>query len=216
MAANSKRLFYSAAALIIGGVIGWAAKSGSTQKNNQGNTMQSSTKSSMQKMNMANSQSQSTINQLKAKQGVAFDAAFANAMISHHMAATAMAQFVDTEAPHAEIKTLAANVITSQTKEIGDLQTFALQQGYDLSPPDTAMINNMTASLTGKVKADLERQFMMDMIKHHQNAIDMAKLAPTNAASDTIKTMAGTIITAQTKEINDLKAWGGQWGYNLN
>jgi uncharacterized protein (DUF305 family) len=44
----------------------------------------------------------------------------------------------------------------------------------------------------------------------------MAKLAQQNAKHDEIKALAGNIITAQTSEINQMKAWQSQWGYEAS
>ncbi|MEO5646679.1 MAG: DUF305 domain-containing protein [Candidatus Paceibacterota bacterium] len=77
----------------------------------------------------------------------------------------------------------------------------------------TSMMSSMNADLQGKTGDTFDQAFLSEMIVHHQGAIDMAKLAQTNAKHQEIKDLAGNIITAQTKEIAEMKAWQKSW-YN--
>lgn len=60
---------------------------------------------------------------------------------------------------------------------------------------------------------DYDRMFIANMIAHHQGAVDMAKLAQSNAGRSEIKSLADAIVSAQEKEITDMLAWQKQWGY---
>ncbi len=60
---------------------------------------------------------------------------------------------------------------------------------------------------------EYDRMFLANMIAHHQGAVDMAKLAITNAKHQEIKTLATAIISAQTSEITNMTAWQKTWGY---
>lgn len=53
--------------------------------------------------------------------------------------------------------------------------------------------------------ADIE--FMTHMISHHGQAVVMAKMAPTHAASAAVQTLAGRIINAQNDEIALMQNW---------
>jgi uncharacterized protein (DUF305 family) len=54
------------------------------------------------------------------------------------------------------------------------------------------------------------------MTEHHQGAINMAKKSPKNAKHDEIKKLSSEIITAQEKEIEQMKQWQNEWGYSNN
>ncbi|MFZ4500439.1 MAG: DUF305 domain-containing protein [Minisyncoccia bacterium] len=99
----------------------------------------------------------------------------------------------------------------------------AVDQGKHMMPDGTMMHNDgsdmasmmmdMNASLRGKTGDDFDKAFISEMIVHHQGAIDMAELALTDAKRQEIKDLSQAIITAQEKEIAEMKAWQKSW-YN--
>ena len=60
--------------------------------------------------------------QLKSAKDAAFDKQFISMMSAHHQAAVSMAQLAQQKATHTEIKTLAQNIISAQSREIGQMQ----------------------------------------------------------------------------------------------
>lgn len=50
-------------------------------------------------------------------------------------------------------------------------------------------------------------RFMADMIHHHAQAIEMARLAPSHTESSSIRTLAARIINAQQDEIATMQNW---------
>lgn len=83
--------------------------------------------------------------------------------------------------------------------------------GQTMSMAD--MMASMNAELEGKTGDAFDQAFISEMIMHHEGAVEMAKLALTNAKHQEIKDLANAIITAQNKEIADMKAWQKAW-YN--
>lgn len=69
----------------------------------------------------------------------------------------------------------------------------------------------MTESLKPLSGKDFDIKFMQEMIVHHQSAIDMAKLVPTQTKRPELLTLSNNIITAQNKEIDEMKQWLTQW-----
>ncbi|MBP9750269.1 MAG: DUF305 domain-containing protein [Candidatus Peribacteraceae bacterium] len=67
---------------------------------------------------------------LEGKSGDAFDAAFLEMMIPHHQGAVDMAELAAANAKHPEIKALAEAILTSQQKEIADMQQWQSEWGY--------------------------------------------------------------------------------------
>lgn len=68
-------------------------------------------------------------------------------------------------------------------------------------------------SLDGKTGDEFDKAFVVTMIAHHQGAIDMAKLAEKNAKHTEIKELSRVIITTQQEEVDQLKLWQSEWGY---
>ncbi len=69
------------------------------------------------------------------------------------------------------------------------------------------MMHDMNRALEGKTGAEFDAAFLREMIVHHEGAVEMAKAARERAADPRIKALAEAIITAQEKEIADMKAW---------
>lgn len=61
---------------------------------------------------------------LEGKKGDEFDKAFLSEMIVHHQGAVKMAEAARTSAKHSEIKQMAQDIITAQTGEIKQMQTW--------------------------------------------------------------------------------------------
>lgn len=73
------------------------------------------------------------------------------------------------------------------------------------------MMHGMTGSLEGLSGDEFDRAFIAEMIVHHEGAVEMAEAALIDAKHDEIKQMARDIISAQTSEIEQMKAWQRNW-----
>lgn len=80
----------------------------------------------------------------------------------------------------------------------------------------SASVQMPADSLKGKTGDDFDAAFISEMIAHHQGAIEMAKLSAANAKHDEIKQLSNDIISAQEKEISQMKQWQKDWGYSAN
>ncbi|MFI9595417.1 DUF305 domain-containing protein [Nonomuraea sp. NPDC052265] len=59
---------------------------------------------------------------------------------------------------------------------------------------------------------DADVMFAQMMIPHHQQAVEMAELAPRRAEDPEIKELAAEIKAAQDPEIQTMKGWLAEWG----
>ncbi len=80
----------------------------------------------------------------------------------------------------------------------------------------TMSMADMNKQLEGLSGDDFDKAFIEMMIAHHEGAVDMAELIPSRAKHDEIKTLGEAIITAQTKEIADMKQWQKDWSYSTD
>ena len=75
-------------------------------------------------------------------------------------------------------------------------------------------MDDMTADLQNKTGDEFDEAFITSMIAHHEGAVEMAKLSAKNAKHDEIKNLSNDIITAQEKEIAEMKQWQIDWNYS--
>jgi uncharacterized protein (DUF305 family) len=77
------------------------------------------------------------------------------------------------------------------------------------APASAPMTDGSTSPTAG---SDTDIAFAQLMIPHHQQAIQMADLAATNATSAEVKALAAQIKAAQDPEISRMSQWLGDWG----
>jgi uncharacterized protein (DUF305 family) len=144
-----------------------------------------------------------------------YDQNFIDGMVPHHEAATAMAKVAQTKAEHAELKTLANAIVADQDGEIAQMKAWRKAwYGSDQIAPGNGghQMGGMDTDLTALANANpFDKAFIDAMIPHHESAIVMAKEAQTKAEHQEIKDLAGRIVAAQQKEIDQMKAWRAQW-----
>jgi len=68
---------------------------------------------------------------------------------------------------------------------------------------------------TDRVPSAVDIGFAQDMIVHHQQAVLMAAYAREHAGSGDVRTLAGTIDSAQQREIGQMTGWLQSWGKPL-
>ncbi len=72
-------------------------------------------------------------------------------------------------------------------------------------------MTDMNAALHGKTGDDFDKAFLSEMIIHHEGAVSMAEAALENAKHQEIKDLASAIISAQNKEIAEMRDWQKNW-----
>jgi len=72
-------------------------------------------------------------------------------------------------------------------------------------------MSDMMTGLSGKTGDDFDKAFLSEMIVHHGGAVEMAEAALVNAKHEEIRKMASDIISAQTREIQQMKDWQKAW-----
>ena len=164
-----------------------------------------------------------TYKEYAALKGEEYDRMFIAGMIAHHQGAVDMAKLAQAQAKHAELKTMAGNIITAQEKEIADMTSWQQQWSYPASSGDNMMDHSAMgmmddmASMTDQLKNltgdDFDKKFLELMIEHHQSAIDMARPGEANAQHQEVKTLTKAIVSDQSKEISQMQAWQKEWGY---
>ncbi len=168
--------------------------------------------------------SSDTYKQYAAMTGETYDRNFIANMIAHHQGAVDMAKLAQKNTKHQELKSMANDIISAQEGEISKMESWQKDWGYPSTSADNMMDHSamgmmdsmagMTAELEGKTGDDFDKAFVEQMIMHHQSAIDMAAPGEQNAEHQEIKDLTKAIISAQTKEIQQMKQWQQEWGYD--
>ena len=145
------------------------------------------------------------------------DAAFISDMTAHHRGAIEMAEIAQKQADHTEIGTLADDIISAQQGEIAamkavrdDMRAMGMHDGGHMGMSEHTMGMDMDMAALERA-TPFDRAFIDAMVPHHQGAIAMAKAELANGTQPALRKMATDIISAQTKEIAQMKQWRKAW-----
>lgn len=149
----------------------------------------------------------------KAKMTGNADFDFASMMIPHHEGAIVMAEAVVKAGKSPELIAFSKRVIAAQQKEISLLKDFLKTASQQPSKDASEFKKELDASMNpmmdgmGKVKLtnDVDKDFVVLMIPHHQSAVDMAKAYLPYSTNDKIRAIAEQILSSQKGEIVWLK-----------
>lgn len=154
--------------------------------------------------------------------GQNIDQHFIAQMIPHHEGAIEMAKVALERSKRPEIKSLANDIIEAQTREINDMTGWyqswfgsALPQGgIGMQGGGMMHMGGMTGDmgdLTTVAAADFDREFIDQMIPHHEMAVMMASMLGATTQRPEMKTLADNIITSQSREIEMMRGWLTDW-----
>ncbi len=161
--------------------------------------------------------SQNMARQMVMKDGKYSDERFIDAMVPHHQGAIEMANVALKNAEHEEIKELSRNIISSQQAEIEELKAIKKEEFGTSNVPmemNQEQMRSMGMMMDPQQLANKEpfdKAFIEAMIPHHQSAIEMAEVAYEKSENSRIKELAGDIISAQKREIEQMKQWRKEW-----
>ncbi|MGB8702519.1 MAG: DUF305 domain-containing protein [Thermosynechococcaceae cyanobacterium] len=165
------------------------------------------------------------------------DAHFIVMMIPHHDGAIDMADLALSRAKHPELKQLATQIKAAQAKEIAQMRTW-YKAWYGADVPTWSSGNtdqplgvgmgmmhhggsdggagmmggNIGSDLDVLEKApDFDREFIRQMIPHHQMAVMMTSMLLSSSQRPEMRQLGQAIIDGQTAEIKQMQDWYRQW-----
>src|SRR3989344_6999102 len=150
--------------------------------------------------------------------GSNIDRHFIEQMIPHHDDAITMAKLAQQRATRPEIKTLASAIIEAQTKENNQMRAWYKQwYGQDVPAINAGMMGHgqmRGGMMSGdadfgnlETSTDFDRDFIREMIPHHQMALMMVSMLISSAERPEMKKLGQDIIEAQTREIEQMRNW---------
>lgn len=140
---------------------------------------------------------------------------FAAMMLPHHEGAIVMAEALLKSDRSAELKDFAKKVIEAQSSEIKMLKAYldtASQQPSANAEKfkqefGETMMPMMKGMQSAKLNNNIDHDFVVLMIPHHQSAVEMAKVYLRYANNALLKNLAMDIVKTQEKEIEELKSF---------
>ncbi|OGG04861.1 hypothetical protein A2Z33_06180 [Candidatus Gottesmanbacteria bacterium RBG_16_52_11] len=149
------------------------------------------------------------------------DKHFIEQMIPHHEGAIEMAELAKKRSQRSEILTLADAIITSQSQEITQMQSWYKEwYGIDVPIDSSSRMGMgrgmMHGGMMGGENADIEylenaedfdTAFLQEMIPHHQMAVMMAQMLLSGTDRPEMKQLGQNIIKAQETEIEQMRLW---------
>ncbi len=151
------------------------------------------------------------------------DQHFIEQMIPHHDGAIAMANLALEKSARTEIKTLAQAILKAQTTENQEMRAWyqdwfgkivpvqepalsggmMFQGGMHMgSGQDISVLKNAT---------DFDKEFIEQMIPHHQMAIMMARMLESGTSRPEMLQLAKNIQSSQATEIQQMQSWYTSW-----
>src|SRR3989344_5392196 len=157
-----------------------------------------------------------------SESALSIDRHFIEQMIPHHDDAITMAELALTRAKRPEIKNLATAIVTAQTKENNQMRAWYKEwYGQDVPATNIGMMGHGQmhgGMMSGdsdfgnlETSADFDRDFIREMIPHHQMAVMMASMLIGSTERPEMKKLGQDIIEAQTREIEQMRGWYSQW-----
>jgi uncharacterized protein (DUF305 family) len=160
-------------------------------------------------------------------------------MVPHHEDAVAMAALALSRAQHPELKALANAIKTTQTQELQQMQAWYKQwygaevpawsagMGMGMMQPSGVTSPSQQPGMMARrhmgrgsmgtdlnaleQAADFDREFIVQMIPHHQMAIMMSTMVSNSAKHPEIRKLAQSIARSQSAEIEQMQQWYQTW-----
>ncbi len=151
------------------------------------------------------------------------DQHFIEQMIPHHDGAIAMANLALEKATRPKIKTLAQAILKAQTAENQEMRSWyqdwfgkSVPTGTNLGMGGMMSQGGMHMGSTQDIEAlknasDFDKEFIEQMIPHHQMAIMMARMLETGTNRPEMQQLAKNIIKSQSEEIQQMQDWYTNW-----
>ncbi|MHB1003517.1 MAG: DUF305 domain-containing protein [Thermoleophilia bacterium] len=153
------------------------------------------------------------------------DRHFIEQMIPHHEDALSMADLALARAEHDELRQLAETIKRDQSREIDEMKDW-YRSWYGVDAPTDGndsgrgscggmmaggMMSDEADFRVLEATDDFDREFIEQMIPHHQMAVMMAQMLLARSDRPEMQDLARNIIESQTDEIEQMRGWYEDW-----
>lgn len=128
-----------------------------------------------------------------------------------------MAQVALENAEHPEILALTEEIVAAQDTEIGQLKAIKQKQfgtsevSMDMSAEEMEGMGMAMDPQELATQEPFDKAFIDNMIPHHESAIAMAQVVLEESENPEIREIAGAIVDAQEREIEQMRSWRDEW-----
>lgn len=147
----------------------------------------------------------------------AVDKAFLTGMVSHHHSAIEMAEIANKRAEDPFIKKLADGIMTTQEREIAEMEEIygrlfdgelkpdpGAHDGLGLTAQEAGMTHSPQTSKMLRSADPFDRAFVDEMVPHHEGAVKMAKVVLRSTKDAALRELAEGIVSTQEREIKEM------------
>lgn len=128
------------------------------------------------------------------------DVMFAQMMVPHHDDAIAMSDYLqEIDGVDPPVEKLAEGIEAAQRQENTEMNSWLSQRGYPKVEQSPTQINEEAVASDSASAA--EKQFLTEMIAHHQHGVEMAQGAADRGKSPVMTDLAQGMVQDQGKEI---------------
>lgn len=156
-------------------------------------------------------------NLMMSEMGHGVDQHFIIQMIPHHEGAIAMAEVALERSKRDEILSLARGIIEAQEMENREMRAW-YAEWFGSVPPTGGFGMMHMGGMEGDLEAlkavsesEFDREFIVQMIPHHEMAIVMAEMLRSTTKRSEMKQLADNIIISQAREIEMMRSWLKAW-----
>lgn len=140
------------------------------------------------------------------------DAHFIEQMIPHHEGAIEMAELALARSSDERVRTLSQAIISAQTEEIENMRQW-YWDWFGKEPVESMGHGGMhMRGMEGDLDAlehssDFDREFLEQMIVHHEMAIMMAQMLESGTSRPEMEDLAKNVISSQKTEVETMRVW---------
>jgi uncharacterized protein (DUF305 family) len=137
-----------------------------------------------------------------------FDVRYLQETIDHHQMAIDMAELAVDRVINDDLRSLAQNIIETQTEERETMQTWLKDwYGFEFEPEMNPGEERMLKEMSIMRGAQFEIDFMRQMTMHHMAGINDAVPCTAEAGHVELKELCGNIASAQMREAEQMRQW---------
>jgi len=137
-----------------------------------------------------------------------FDVRYLQETIGHHMMAIDMAELAVDRVINDDLRSLAQNIIETQTEERETMQTWLRDwYGFNYEPEMNPGEERMLKEMSIMRGAQFEIEFMQQMTMHHMAGINDAVPCTAEAENVELKGLCDNIASTQMREAEQMRQW---------